>query len=167
MSNDQNETSLEASARRGRPRIDRSERTDSREETGRGTRVPLGVSRPKLAVPQRQGYVRRWVNDVEGRLQMAEQGGYQYVEDQSFQIGAADVDNVNRDLGARMSRVVDKSTGMKAYLMEIKKEYHEEDQRIKMREVDEIDNAIKRGALHDDDARYVPEKGKGIKISRT
>lgn len=167
MNSDQKETSLEATSRRGRPRIDREDRTDSREETGRGTRVPLGVARPKLTVPERKGYVRRWVNDVEGRLQMAEQGGYQFVENQSFQVGGPDVSNENRDLGSRKSYVVDKSTGMKAYLMEIKEEYFREDQRIKMREVDEIDAAIKRGTLHDDDARYVPEKGKGIKISRT
>ena len=147
--------------------MSRISRENTREESGRSTRVPLGVSRPKLAVPQREGYVRRWVNDVEGRLEMAERGGYQFVEDQSLQIGAPDIDNVNRDLGARMSRVVDKSTGMKAYLMEIKKEYHEEDQRIKMREVDETENAIKRGALHEEESRYVPDKGKGIKISRT
>lgn len=165
MSIDQNEMNTES--RRGRPRNDRGERVDSREETGRSTRVPLGVSRPKLAVPQRQGYVRRWVNDVEGRLQMAEMGGYTFVEDATMPVGAPDVDNGNRDLGARVSRVVDKSTGMKAYLMEIKQEYYEEDQKIKMREVDEVEDAIKRGALNDDEARYVPEKGKGIKISRT
>lgn len=147
--------------------MSRIPRENTREESGRSARVPLGVSRPKLAVPQREGYVRRWVNDVEGRLEMAERGGYQFVEDQSLQIGAPDIDNVNRDLGARMSRVVDKSTGMKAYLMEIKKEFHEEDQKIKMREVDDTENAIKRGALHEEEARYVPDKGRGIKISRT
>lgn len=147
--------------------MSRIPRENTREESGRSTRVPLGVSRPKLAVPQKEGYVRRWVNDVEGRLEMAERGGYQFVEDQSLQIGAPDIDNVNRDLGARMSRVVDKSTGMKAYLMEIKKEFHEEDQKIKMREVDDTENAIKRGALHEEEARYVPDKGRGIKISRT
>ncbi len=167
MSNDQDKNSINTEARRGRPPIDRTERSDSREETGRSTRVPLGVSRPKLAVPQRQGYVRRWVNDVEGRLQGAEAGGYQFVENSALQAGTQDVDNVNRDLGARMSRVVDKSTGMKAYLMEIKQEFHEEDQKLKMREVDEIDSAIKRGALGDDESRYIPDKGKGIKISRT
>lgn len=162
MSTDQNMN--EAMKQRGRPRNE--DRSDSREETGRSARVPLGVSRPKLAVPQREGYVRRWVNDVEGRLQGAEQGGYQFVENQSMQIGAPDVDNVNRDLGARMSRVVDKTTGMKAYLMEIKKEFHEEDQMIKMKEIDEVDAAIKNGSLNNDDSRYIPEKGKGIKIER-
>lgn len=165
MEDNQNGISAAPDARRNRPRIDRSERSDSREETGRSARVPLGVSRPKLAVPQRQGYVRRWVNDVEGRLGSAEQGGYQFVENKNFQIGAQDIDNENRDLGARVSRVVDKSTGMKAYLMEIPKEYHEEDQRIKMREVDETESAIKRGALDNNESRYVPKDG--IKINRT
>ena len=166
MSDDQIKAGLNSDTGRSRARIDRSDRSESREETGRSARVPLGVSRPKLAVPQRQGYVRRWVNDVEGRLSSAEQGGYQFVENQSLQIGAPDVDNVNRDLGARTSRVVDKSTGMKAYLMEIKQEYHEEDQGIKMRELDEVDQAIKNGALNNDEARYVPDKGRGIKIER-
>ena len=145
----------------------REDRKDTRDESGRSTRVPLGVSRPKLAVSKREGYVRRWVNDVEGRIQGAEQGGYQFAEDKSMQIGSPDIDNVNRDLGARVSRVVDKSTGTKAYLMEIKKEFHEEDQRAKMQEVDETESAIKRGALHASEARYVPEKGNGIKFSRT
>src|SRR4051812_38459283 len=111
----------------GRPTREESaeKREATRNESGRSTRVPLGVSRTKLAVPAREGYVRRWVNDSEGRLQMAQQGGYQFAEDQSLQIGSLDVDNVNRDLGARVSRVVDKSTGQKAYLMEIKKEFYD------------------------------------------
>jgi hypothetical protein len=124
----------------------------------------LGVSRTKLAVPSRAGYVRRWVNDSEGRLQQAEQGGYQFVEDQKLQIGDPDIDNTNRDLGARVSRVVDKSTGKKAYLMEIKAEFYEEDQRIKKASLDETDAAIRKGTLHDADNRYIPEKGSGIKI---
>lgn len=140
----------------------RAEREATREESGRSTRVPLGVSRTKLAVPAKEGYVRRWVNDSEGRLQQAQQGGYQYVEDESLQIGDQDVDNVNRDLGARVSRVVDKSTGRKAYLMEIKEEFYREDQAAKMRTVDETDNAIKKGALKPIDKQYAPKDG--IKI---
>ena len=139
-------------------------REESREETGRNTRVPLGVARAKLSVPTRKGYVRRWVNDTEGRLQMAEQGGYQYATDQSLQIGNPDVDNQNRDLGARISRVVDKTTGQKAYLMEIKEEFYREDQAAKAKKVAAVDNLIKTGKLDDDEGRYVPDKGAGISI---
>jgi len=136
----------------------------TREESGRSTRVPLGVARSKLSVPVRPGYVRRWVNDSEGRLLQAEQGGYQYATDQSLQIGTKDIDNENRDLGARISRVVDKSTGQKAYLMEIKEEFNKEDQAAKAAKVAETDNLIKKGKLEDGENRYIPDKGKGIHI---
>lgn len=149
----------------GRPsREETAQRNASREETGRSTRVPLGVARAKLSVPVRPGYVRRWVNDTEGRLLQAEQGGYQYATDQNLQIGAPDIDNENRDLGARISRVVDKSTGQKAYLMEIKEGFYKEDQAMKAAKVAEKDNLIKHGKLDDGDSRYIPDKGRGISI---
>lgn len=135
-----------------------------RTASGRSSRVPLGVARSKLAVPSRPGYVRRWVNDVEGRLLHAQQGGYEYAVDQSLQIGSPDVDNENRDLGARISRVVDKSTGQKAYLMEIKEEFYQEDQSAKNKAVKAKDDLIKNGKLDDDEYRYIPEKGRGISL---
>jgi hypothetical protein len=152
----------------GRPTREESEakRSAGREETGRNTRVPLGVARAKLSVPQRPGYVRRWVNDTEGRLMMAEQGGYQYATDQSLQIGAVDIDNVNRDLGARISRVVDKTTGTKAYLMEIQEDFYREDQESKARKIAETDKLIRTGKLDDGESRYVPDKGRGISIEQ-
>ncbi len=140
----------------------REDRATGREDAGRNSRVPLGVARAKLSVPERKGYVRRWVNDTEGRLMQAEQGGYQFATDQSLQIGAPDVDNVNRDLGARISRVVDKSTGQKAYLMEIKSDFYAEDQQAKANKIAETDRLIKTGKLDDGESRYVPDKGKGI-----
>lgn len=142
----------------------REERTTTRETSGRSTRVPLGVARSKLSVPARAGFVRRWVNDTEGRLLQAEQGGYQYATDQALQIGSADIDNVNRDLGARVSRVVDKSTGQKAYLMEIKADFYAEDQAVKAKTVAEKDRLIKTGKVDDDAERYIPDKGRGIAI---
>lgn len=142
----------------------REARATNRDESGRNTRVPLGVARSKLAVPARPGYVRRWVNDTEGRLLQAEQGGYQYATDQALQIGAADIDNINRDLGARVSRVVDKSTGQKAYLMEIKEEFYAEDQAVKAQAVAAKDQLIKTGKVDDGEGRYIPDKGRGINI---
>lgn len=142
----------------------REERSTSRAETGRSTRVPLGVARSKLSVPERPGYKRRWVNDVEGRLMNAEQGGYQYATDKIDNVGAPDIDNVNRDLGARTCRVVDKTTGQKAYLMEIKEEFYQEDQASKSAKVAEIDNRIKRGKIEDGEGRYVPKDGINIKM---
>lgn len=140
-------------------------RADSREETGRSKRVPLGVARSKLSVPTRPGYVRRWINDKDGRLQMAEQGGYSFVQDPSLQIGGgADIDSENRDLGARISRVVSQSTGQKAYLMEIKEDFYKEDQRAKVRKVEEVDKRIREGKLEKVEESYIPDEGRGIKM---
>ena len=99
----------------GLTREQRAERTASRDGTGRSTRVPLGVARSKLTFQSRPGYVRRVVNDTEGRLATAEAGGYQFVTSEGDKhLGDADIDNVNRDLGSRISRVVDRTTGQKA-----------------------------------------------------
>lgn len=146
----------------------REARTDSREAQGRNQRVPLGVARSKLSVSGRPGYVRRWINDKDGRLQMAEQGGYTFVEDPSLQIGGgADIDSQNRDLGARISRVVSQSTGQKAYLMEIKEEFYKADQKAKVRKVEEVDERIRKGKLEKVDESYVPEGGIKMDIQKT
>lgn len=147
-------------------RAPRAESRDtSREAVGRGERVPLGVARSKLSVPTRPGYQRRWINDAEGRLANAEAGGYQFVTDSAMQVGDADISNGNRDLGARVSRVVDQTTGKKAYLMEIKEEFYKEDQKAKIRKVEEVDRRIKKGKLDDQlEESYVPDQGRGIQI---
>ena len=141
-----------------------AKRESGREETGRKERVGLGVARSKLSAPTRAGYMRRWVNDTEGRLLMAENADYQFVTDTGTKIGDTDIDNVNRDLGARVSRVVDKTTGQKAYLMEIKQEFYDEDQAKKAAGVAATDQLIKKGKLDGEDHRYIPDQGKGIHI---
>jgi hypothetical protein len=123
------------------------------------------VARSKLSVTGRPGYVRRWINDYDGRLQNAQDGGYEFVmNDTVKQIGDADIDNENRDLGARVSRVVDKSTGQRAYLMEIKEEFYQEDQRAKIAKVEEVDRRIKKGKLENVDEMYIPDDGRGIQV---
>lgn len=145
--------------------MSRAPRENTREASGRNTRVPLGVARSKLTVPGREGYVRRWINDAEGRLQNAQDGGYQFVTNDTIaQIGDQDVDNENRDLGARVSRVVDKTSGQRAYLMEIKADFYQEDQAAKIAKVEETDRRIRKGKLEEVDGGYVPDQGRGIQI---
>lgn len=140
-------------------------RNESREGEGRKSRVPLGVARSKMAVPELQGFQMRWINDDEGRIQQAQMGGYEFVMSSEVPtFGDPDIDNTNRDLGARVSRVVDRATGKKAYLMKIKREFYEEDQREKLRIVNETDDAIRKGALKPVTNAYVPEKGRGIQM---
>lgn len=145
--------------------MSRAPRETTREASGRNTRVPLGVARSKLTVAGRPGFVRRWINDSEGRLQNAQDGGYQFVQNEVVaQIGDADIDNENRDMGARVSRVVNQTTGQRAYLMEIQADFYQEDQAAKVAKVEETDKRIRKGKLEEVEESYIPDQGRGISI---
>lgn len=145
----------------------RAERDDTREPEGRKVRVPVGVQRMKMSAPERKGYVRRWVNDeMDGRVNRFKEGGYEFVEDATMQIGDQNIGNENRNLGSRVSRVVGTQPNGEpklAYLMEIKKEFYDEDQLAKEKINREIDNAIKSGTLANKVAsadQYTPTEGR-------
>jgi hypothetical protein len=135
----------------------------AKQRDDRRKRVPLSGMRSKLSAPQREGYVRRWFNDTGGRLMDAENAGYEFVTDTGLQIGDPGTDG-NQDTGSRVSKVVDRQENgqpMRAYLMEIKKEWYDEDQKNKQKQVDRVDEAI-MGGNHENSlgARgYVPKGG--------
>lgn len=135
----------------------------------RSERVPLGVPRRQLEVPQREGYRRRWVNDDgKGRLQAALRGGYSYVADPSLRVGEDDGQSRS---DSRVSRIVGRTQDgkpMRAFLMELPRELFEEDQRSKQSALDEVDRAIRKGRLvpQGEEHRYIPDEGRGIKVER-
>lgn len=137
------------------------------EKKERAVRVPLGVPRLKLNVPQRQGYTRRWVNDdSKGRLQAALEGGYTHVVDPNLRVGE---DGSADKPDSRVSRIVGRGEGSKplrAFLMEIPSELYKEDQASKQSALDEVDRAIRKGRLvsRGEEHRYVPDEGRGIKV---
>ena len=116
-----------------------------RETPDRKERVPLGVRRLKLAVPERPGFHRRWMNDGwkhdPSRISDAEAGGYVLVE------GVAP-----RVVGSN-----DNSTAITARLMEIPQELYDEDQAAKAREIDEKEKTINKGSGIPGDNQYVPD----------
>ena len=134
----------------------------------RTKRVPLGALRSKLTLPDgvydKQKFVGRWVVDRPGRLQAAQDGGYKFVEDPTMQVEVGEGQN-GRD---RMSTAICRTVGthedgspMKAFLMKIRKDWYEKDQREKQKEVDKVDEAISRGeiARQTDDGRYIGSQG--------
>lgn len=146
------------------------ERQDHREEsreaepTSRKARSPLGVPRLKMNAPKRPGYVQRWVNDDPGRLEAAQEGGYEFVSGISPSEGG-----LTEGVGSKISRVVgsfDSGKPKMAYLMEIKKEWYGEDQEKKMQQVDMTEGALRRGqdthGAPGQDGRYVPKSGISI-----
>lgn len=131
------------------------------EKPERKKRVSLGVPRARLAVNKRDGYVRRWINDRDGRVSRAKEGGYNFVKENEVQFVDSDVCNTDS-----VCKVVD-SDGTKAYLMEITQEYYDEDQAEKRKLVDTTEDALRRGedaqGAPGRDGRYIPKEG--IKIT--
>ena len=149
----------------------RSPRAETRvEETSkRKVRVPLGVPRSKLTVPQRPGYKRRWINETAGRLQAAQEGGYTFVEDPDLRVGEDGNGDSRPD--SRVSRIVGRAEGgkpLRAFLMEIPSEQYKEDQASKQAALDEVDRAIRKGSLvpQGEEHRYVPEQGRAIRVQK-
>jgi hypothetical protein len=136
-------------------------------EKERKERIPLGTIRRKLSVPDGlipPNKVGRWVNDLPGRIQQALDGGYNFIEDPLAKVGDGP-ENQRDPLATKVSRVMDRETGMKGYLMAISKKLYDQDQKEKNRQLDEIDADIKRGNVEGQvgqDGRYIPSSGISI-----
>ena len=138
----------------------RAARSDGRGGVGRAERVPLGSYRQKLTAPERAGFHRRWINDNGDRIVQAEAGGYQFVEDER------DRDEAGRGVKRFMTvGVKEDGSPLKAYLMEIRQEFFDEDQKAKQSKIDEVEAAIKRGKVESEDQSkfYVPTEGISIR----
>lgn len=109
---------------------------------GRPIRVPLGT-RNVLTAPQRLGYVRRFVNDEPGRVKMYEEAGYTVVKQAKEEIPVGDPKiGKSTEPGSKVG--VSVGAGTHAVLMEIKKEYYDEDQRAKQNKISVSENDMKR-----------------------
>ena len=128
--------------------------TRSRKETvreNRRKRKPVGVMRLKMSLDDetlkeldRKGIVPRWFNDKPGRIQAAIAGGYEFISLDGVKIGddeqGSDEKRVKMDAGTNKDGSL-----ISAYLMGIKKEWHDEDQQAKEDSNKMVDEAIKGG----------------------
>lgn len=123
-----------------------SEIKDARPTRGKD-RVPMHM-RNVMATEQREGFVRRFFNDVEYRIAAALDAGWQFVHKDGHEtIGDASGTQEGGDIGSKVSRPV--GGGIVAFLMEIPEELFAEDQLAKQRLV----NAT--------EADMLPEPAKG------
>jgi hypothetical protein len=151
-------------------RQDREFFTDAAEaapqETGPGPergerrkRVPVGVPRQKLTANVPPGYVGHWFNDDGERIHDALAGGYRFLSSGGQQ---------SQDIGSAISRIVGtKAAGgqMTAYLMVIREEWWQEDQRAKASRPggpDDIDETILAGTVGELEKRNKPTGAKII-----
>jgi hypothetical protein len=95
----------------------------------------------KLAVEApREGFVRRWVTNIPGRLEEMQQYGYTFVENTGLVANALDSSEASA-LGTRITRP--SGGGNIYYLMEIREDWYQENQDYKQAQIDEIEKAMK------------------------
>jgi len=132
----------------------KKETRDTVREEGRVARVPMGSHRYKLQLSdadekrfKKRGMVPRWINDQDGRIARAESGGYTFVESQHAKsLGQGAIHQGNSDEGSKVSKIVSRGEPIiRAYLMEISKEYYDEDQASKEEVNARVDESLARG----------------------
>lgn len=131
--------------------------TEGASRSERPERIPLHRQN-LIHTDQRDGYVRRLVNDIDDRVERFKTAGWSPVENE--QVGDAHAGDPS-SLGSMTTKSV--GAGTKAVLMEIPKALYESDQKDKQKQVDTLEAAMEkdiRGKLGDNAI------GDGIKISR-
>ena len=130
------------------------ERTSERKKERR-QRMGFGDYRTRLQLSEEErkafdenGYVPRWVNDVDGRVERFKAAGYEFATpEEARSVGSGEIHQGNSNLGTRVSKIVSRGGGepVRAYLMKQKKEWYEEDQKAKEEQNAQVDRALKEG----------------------
>lgn len=107
-------------------------------------RADIGSDDLKLAAPKREGFTRRWVNDVVGRVDNFTANGWDIVQTD----------------GTEARHVGGQKNPLKAVLMEIPDEFYAEDQKKKTAKIvdpnDLPETVVRRKATHNSPEEYVP-----------
>jgi hypothetical protein len=116
--------------------------------SARPKRTPLN-SRNRLSVKNKEaGFAYRIFNDEDDRISRAQEAGWELCSTESVgAIGDRRVDNAS-SLGSTAHFSVGKGT--KAVLMRIPEDWYKEDQEVKQREIDEVENTMKNDRSRSD-----------------
>lgn len=103
-------------------------------------RIPMAVPVQKLEVADIPGYHLHWFNGTPERIQRAQDGGYEFVDEREIRPNSVGIGNDSAvsgstDLGSQVSIVGGKELGrdgqpIRMILMKIKQEWYEEDQKL-------------------------------------
>ena len=114
--------------------------------TKRVQRTPVGGPRDILTVLDKDpNFSYRWVIDSPGRIQRFLDGGYEVVQ------GNPEVGQNTVDRGSKLGSAVTKAggSGQTLLLMRIPKEWYDEDQVAKQKNIDELEASMKAEARKD------------------
>lgn len=116
----------------------------SRTTTQRPTRTPVSGTKQVLSVRGKEpGYEYRIVNDRGDRVSQMQEQGYEVVCDKNIKVGDRRIANPTAEGTAVQVSV---GQGEKAFLMRIKKEWYDEDQTTKQKEISALEDQIKEQA---------------------
>lgn len=130
------------------------------QRVSRESRVPVSGPRDILTVTNKDpNYQYRWVKDMPGRVQRFLDAGYSIVVHET-QVGQRTVDTGSR-LGSAVTRLDGPQT---LVLMRISKEWYNEDQDAKQRELDALEDSLKPEGLQslERNDTYQPREGEMI-----
>jgi hypothetical protein len=112
-------------------------------------RAQINGTRNKLNVKGKDpDYVYRIVNDIDDRISQMQEIGYELVTDSTVKVGDKRVAVPSAEGSPTKISV---GGGTKAYVMRIKKEFYDEDQKAKQQLVDELEATTKREARDSSD----------------
>jgi len=111
---------------------------------GRPQRVPVGTRNVLTVAGKDPNYEYRIINDSGDRVQEFLDAGYELVDADSVRVGDKRVNTAKAEGSIAQLSV---GQGQKAFVVRIKKEWYEEDQRAKMKKVDDLEAATKAKAL--------------------
>jgi hypothetical protein len=123
---------------------DREQAPRSRQMFGQGGKLAVDCSQLQSA-----GYYCHWLNDYPNRINDAQANGYEFVTIEEIQ-GMNGVGTYTADASNKVSRVVgttDQGEPLLAYLMKIRQEWKDENDKFHQRRPDAIDQEIRDGTL--------------------
>ena len=121
----------------------------AREANTRPRRTPVEGYRNRLGVRGKDpAYEYRIVNDIDDRVERFKEGGWEPVTDTGHSIGDRRVDKPAEEGSVKTVSVGGGVTGV---LMRIKKEWFDEDQKLKAKRVDELENTTRQEARQNAD----------------
>ena len=112
-------------------------------KSNRPKRTPLFKQRTLIA-DEREGYIRRWVLEKPGRVEAFQKAGWNFVEGNIKDMRDSRAQNASQ-IGSIVKEVVNpnaRDSAKDAYLMEISKDWYEEDQLAKRQVIRDREAAL-------------------------
>lgn len=102
----------------------------SKAPAGRVTRTPVGQRNILTVAGKDPNYVYRIVNDIDDNVLRYEQAGYEFCDDSTHTVGDRRASQ-GTNIGSK--KMFSVGRGTKAFLMRIKRDWYDEDQRVKQK----------------------------------